>query len=1413
MPYIDLDRRFQPFKEDHDPEELPTSQFRYWGGLIDGVAWEELLQNPFVVVLGEAGSGKTSEFEAQVERIRQDQRFAFFVRAEDLVDGIFSGAVNPDDHKILETWRYGNDEALFFFDAVDEARIAHQANVFDKVLTKLRGDLADAKSRARFVISCRVSDWNPHADLQTFKAFIGRCRPAEDGKAQEPCLVTLLPLDAKRARNFAAALGVADTDEYMAAVHQAGLDAYSSRPRDVEWLVAFWKEKHRFGSLTEMMEANIAARLREENEQRTARDPLSSDRARTGAEALAAAATLGKTFTIALPHSAAQSTEVGRSANAEHALPDWTRAEIDALLTRAIFDPATLGRVRFHHRSTQEYLAACWLIRRQAEGVPIGKMRDLVIGEVFGTEYAVPSMHGIAGWLASKLPELRGDLFKVAPEIPLFEGDSAQFPIEDREAILRRLASRFRSGMRLPWGFGASPYHRFADPRLAPLILQLLHSERGQIHTIDLLLRLVEAGRIAACADAALAIARDETNESGARALAIRAAASAGDDQTRQALRDLACSAAALEENITAELFDALCPQEVSPRECLVIVQKTTNRPGYTPLLQHYVKKIIIGRSPPDHLPEILEGLLELASQEPMITCYDMLSGEDTGVISQRFAWSADAIDAVLKRLDASDRADAEAAELIARAYERLIRCTYVRRQYVPEPPTHEPIQWADEIRKAIFRRIVASLKSLSSLSVVLDGFDHRWFWLAERDLDWLLDEVSAVDDPPRKTALFELIAYLWRDAGRPEDRGVAIRAALENCNPDAGLRSMVEQRLAPLSTEEPEWQKHHREAEQQREQEEREQLARNKIELELRIQGLRDATDVDALAWCYEWMHDCGSDAGWTELEKDFGPEIATAVRDGFKKFWRLWWPLLPFEKPEQNRTAGAVYLGLEGLELAFAEGMSAAALTPDEAEAACRYALHHLNGFPDWFEEFAEVHRQVVARVVSRQLRAELAPDHASDAFASTLSAVRFGPENVRRLCAPTIAEELEQAIPGSRHALKYALEIVIRYDQAAQRTIAFLVSRAPQAEPTSAELGAAILVLGAWLQVDPDAALEHLERQRQVNIDAAQPRFLALASHLGGDWRPETPLRTEAWTAQHLERLVRLSLIHINPAEDNPLRDGAYSPNVRDHAQDFRRWVVDLLGKKEGRDAHDAYLRLADDPELPEAWRDQFKGMAETHAANATEYQPWPEAEVVQFAALHERDPATADGLFRIALDRLDDIKVDIERGDFSDHALFKPGMAEEALQKWLAGRLQRESRRRYSVVREEEVDQRKKPDIRLHNPRAGYVSVEIKPVDDSRYTYNELVDALENQLVGQYMRAAGSRHGVLVIGMLEVRRWDPGDGSGRIGFADLITRLNDTAARLVRERSDIDGLKVIGIAYCRRCLTQACRRSSP
>ncbi len=129
------------------------------------------------------------------------------------------------------------------------------------------------------------------------------------------------------------------------------------------------------------------------------------------------------------------------------------------------------------------------------------------------------------------------------------------------------------------------------------------------------------------------------------------------------------------------------------------------------------------------------------------------------------------------------------------------------------------------------------------------------------------------------------------------------------------------------------------------------------------------------------------------------------------------------------------------------------------------------------------------------------------------------------------------------------------------------------------------------------------------------------------------------------------------------------------------------------------------------------------------------------------------------------------------------------------------MDRESRGRYSVVREEEVDRLEETDIRLRNPAAGLVTIEVKPVErgTGRYSFRELVSALENQLVGQYLRAAGSCHGILVIAMLEQRTWRPRDGTGPIDFIELIERLNARAQAIAETDDRVESLRVIGIDF--------------
>jgi hypothetical protein len=84
----------------------------------------------------------------------------------------------------------------------------------------------------------------------------------------------------------------------MKGILNSGLDAFRDRPGDILDLADYWKTYGRFGSLTEMIAHGINRKLYERDPYRPDNDVLTPDKAREGAERIAAALTLGKSFTL-----------------------------------------------------------------------------------------------------------------------------------------------------------------------------------------------------------------------------------------------------------------------------------------------------------------------------------------------------------------------------------------------------------------------------------------------------------------------------------------------------------------------------------------------------------------------------------------------------------------------------------------------------------------------------------------------------------------------------------------------------------------------------------------------------------------------------------------------------------------------------------------------------------------------------------------------------------------------------------------------------------------------------------------------------------------------------------------------------------------------------------------------------------
>jgi hypothetical protein len=360
---IALNRRFIEWQD----KEGPDPEVHQALGLGDvGIGWDELLAKLRVVILAEAGSGKSTEIEERARLIRVGGGNAFRAAVEDVGRDGLEAAIGLNDKANLAGWRESTDEAWFLIDSVDEAKSSGVR--LEKVVRRLADGIQGCESRAHIILSGRITDWEFRKDLESLKNWLpAPCRDPEPAMTPENELVRILrqqavkdskppsqvepfvalmaPLDRERVRLFAEAKGVPNLERLLEQIEADDLWHFARRPLDLDWLVRFWKSEGRFGSLAEMVERSITERLKETNSTRVRRDGLEAALALLAAERIGASMVFGRRSTIAIPDG-----DVAFSSDSPidlaDVLPDWSPEDRTLLLLRPIFDPATFGRVR-----------------------------------------------------------------------------------------------------------------------------------------------------------------------------------------------------------------------------------------------------------------------------------------------------------------------------------------------------------------------------------------------------------------------------------------------------------------------------------------------------------------------------------------------------------------------------------------------------------------------------------------------------------------------------------------------------------------------------------------------------------------------------------------------------------------------------------------------------------------------------------------------------------------------------------------------------------------------------------------------------------------------------------------------------------------------------------------------------------
>jgi hypothetical protein len=1374
-PPIELERVFLDVPDGDGGQENAEALVRFARALKRAAPWSSVLAHRHAVILGEAGSGKTTEFRQQAERLRRTDSPAFFVPLADLAErGLFS-SLTEEDELLLRERIASSDDLTFFVDALDEAKLgkANPSTFIAGALRRLRSDLGDARDRARVVLSCRGTDWRADDRELVQRTLVPAGSLSRGAQDRVVRVFRILPLDTRQVRLLATHWQVPEIDGLMQEIQDAGAQGLVERPMDLEWIAEHWKVHRRLGTWSDLLESNVKAKV---GDKANRGYPISGAEARRAIERLAGVATLAALRTFAVPEA---QLDVGWSAStvdSQAVLAHLPVEQVMQLLSRGIFDAATFGRVRIHHGPVQEYLAACWFRELLDEGAPYSAIRTLLFPQSAERRVVPPHLRSTAAWLAGWDARARRDLLSVAPELLIADGDPGRLSPEDRAAAIRRWAELLRSGDRSQRWFDRTSLRRFGSPELGATLDRLLAESMSTPALEETLFEIAAHGRVSACVPRAYQRSIDPAVDPEIRAEATRTVCTGGTPDQQRALLVELQKEGPLPEQLLGVLVYQLFPDELDVPTLLHFLAVVE------PPMPHHATMLtaVLGHDIPQELDQtrsliLLRGLLELAAERRAGQWH----------VSDQHRWllrhTCNLLVAILERN--SDEPD-PAVDAALSLYNWNARF-----------PGGEPVTGSSELsdlisaRPSLRRRLFWLMAREDWSGGAIAGGDFyflsRFFQLGRDDLDWLARDAEGRELPKERLLAFS--SALPVVEAQPSEAATALIERLMDRVPE--FRTYYTQHQERISTPHPEVVRHAETAREwnarrvEREQKQREQWMRQ-------IDAISEGRVLDALEHIWADALSDNSDFESFDLAKAVpihGRELVEATRSGLKRCWRLYDVSLPGGGNEHSRYR----LMLAGVRLEIDEGLDVSALPPPLLQRLIRLAPWELARFPSWFDVILaaapEVVREIFAPTMTEELRAS-----SLDWPRSVLSMVAGGSAAIAGVCAPVVTGLLLDVDPPRLPALEAGLRILLVTRQVTS-VGSVLEGRCRDSVATRDRYA---LWWSVWLEVDPVKALARLGELLAADRERASEILVAVCDRVW-QWTGDEPValdfplnvRTSVEAAAGLLGLLE----QYRPAEQDEDRHTYAGPDG--HTWRLREKLTAWLSAIPGHETVEAFEQLGDQG-VTLRRRSFFRQLAFERASRGETCTPRSVSSTIAWAERFAREPRSDRELFELGIGKLEDMRADLENGDHSIRSSIDPHCEEPSLSKLVASALTASAHGLYSATREEEVDSQKRTDIRLHAPPLGPVVTEVKIAE--KCTGPQLEATISEQLVGRYMRARGSRFGILLIFSLGDRkeRWQTRD-SRRLGFRDFVTYLTEVARDVEGTSDQVDGLHVVAI----------------
>jgi len=1386
--------------------------------------WADIVENPRVVILAEAGAGKTEEFEHATQSLLNDGKMAFFLRLEHLSSDLKT-AFEIGTFTDYESWKAGNEIGYFFLDSVDEAKLVDPLQ-FERAIRLFAAEIENNNfPRIRVFISSRVTRWQPKSDLE----FVQRHLPfyEEDREKSDdsdklgdifdetddelkvetikkptpiilgtPLVLGMQGLNDKQMKTYSLAKGLPEPDavKMIAEIYSLEVQDLASRPKDLDDILEFWKTDRKVGTRLDLIERSFTNRVSEHDPKRKEKDPLTFAQAQEGARKLAAAVTLQQVNRILVPGA----DPVTQGVDAEQILADWSQQEIQALLQRPLFEEQTYGTVRFYHRSVREFLTAEWLNKLLKNDKSRRDIEAVFFRKQYGLDVVVPTSRPVLSWMVLLDDSIKEKTKRISPEVFIKSGDVSRLPLSDRQGLLTQLCDILATS-----GFGRTYFthtelYRFGKADMVDHIHSLVDKYSDNDEVLNVLFVMAEQRNIDVGYAVAVSIVKDKSRTSYTRTNALEYLLSRSSSTP---LEDIAAYVLAddtyTEHTVLAWLIEFHVEVKITPTQIVILLSRFKAKRLYKYDRAYSAPHRAIDNFTSDQCFEFLDLLYPLLKTEPLLEKKYL-------DISEHYKWlytpSLKALEMLIN--DRDERIfDTRFLELLSysvRSHDYVDRDDY-------DTDLSKLVPQFQALNDALFWFSIETVRTPEkSVKHYRNGHFWRRNWvLGNNDFDRIIEWIECRDLEDDKLVSLSLAFDIYRDNNRgAKRRGRLWKAVTGNPVLENQLRTYLN---PPAQSK----------ADRNYKQEEIRWAKKQKIRKALEEKNLKDwqgylasdkadqELDVSTASEGGMWQGNNylmnqtrrqtnGSDKWaskeWETLIPVYGRRAAGRYRDAAIAYWRCYVP---------KDTTNATIFGLTGLAIEAEENPDwLKNLTVDEAKLAMTYAKYEMNGFPDWLEGMFKKYPDVVLNDICTDISHEFRERKENEQSFGTLHKITWRYPWLYCALASFLIECFKKNHPKHYETLLNSIGIILKCRETKKSDILGLANEG--IERSAGNLHRQALWHAVWMNVSGVDGLEAVISFTETLKEEDKTQFVMswITTLLGRSYDNLPSHFTDYQTVGVLKDMFIFAYQHIRSAEDlDRAGKGVYSPTLRDNAQSARNTIFNLLSDIPGRLTYEAFLELsARHPD--EDSRPWYLHHARSRAEKDADSMAWKSEDFAEFEKSAKRRPQNHQEVFDLSRSRLLDIKYDLEHGDYSQAIAMIEIDQETTHRNYFAKEFSEKSNGFYSVTAEDELADKKRVDLRIHGSGLDCpVPIELKLAGN--WGGDSLFERLENQLIGDYLRDMKSSRGIfLIVNRGKKKRWDTKDGRRR-NFEKVILALQERAEVLVRTLPHIEEVQVIGI----------------